>query len=211
MSAGAATIALPLAPDPVALHADAPDPVALHADKLRAMVTDIRTNHPDKGARDALPWPRVAEWINGNPEVLGVQYSYSSGSIRQWHSGTNPSTTAMLSSISAYCIAHSKYQARELRADARNMKRDVAETGAQEAEEVEEADGDSFMSPAPKRRKGPASGSKQAATPVTWLTRARAAAVPRERRGARRRMPLSRRRRWRARSRKGSLWACAAA
>ena len=118
------------------------DPVALHADKLRSMVADIRSNHPDK-VRGALPWRRVAEWINGNPEVLGVQYNYSDTSIRLWHTGTDASTAAMLSSISAFCIAHSNYQAREMRADARNMKR--AADG--EAEATAEASADSFASP----------------------------------------------------------------
>ena len=140
----------------------APDPVALHADKLRSMVADIRSNHPDK-VRGALPWRRVAEWINGNPEVLGVQYNYSDTSIRLWHTGTDASTAAMLSSISAFCIAHSNYQAREMRADARNMKR--AADG--EAEATAEASADSFASPTAKRTKhGPECGSKQAVTPV---------------------------------------------
>ena len=153
MSAGAAIPAPPLAPDPVALHAD----------KLRAMVTDIRTNHPNKGGRTALPWSEIAEWINSNPSMVGVQFRYSKDSIRCWHSGKDASTAAMLSSMSAYCIAHSEYQAREMRADARNMKRDAdGEAGA-----TAEASADSFMSPTAKRTKwGPQGGSKQAATPV---------------------------------------------
>jgi hypothetical protein len=145
----------------------APDPVALHADKLRAMIADIRSNHPDK-VRGALPWASIAAWINSNPEVLGVQYSYSHDSIRKWSTGNGPSTTPMLSSVSAFCIAHSNYQAREMRSEMRAIKRQ-AEADEEEADEQEvgEAGGASFMSPAPKRRKGPAPGSKQAATPVT--------------------------------------------
>lgn len=140
------------------------DPVALHATKLRAMVTDIRANHPDKGGRDNMPWSEIAGWINNNPDVLGVQYNYAPGSIRQWHSGKDASTQAMLSNMSAYCIAHSGYQARELRADARNMKRGAGDGAGATAE----ASADSFTSPVPKRVKwGPGTGSHQAATPVT--------------------------------------------
>ena len=152
MSAGAATNALPLASDPVALHAH----------KLRVMLTDIRANHPDKGHYDILPWSKVAAWVNNNPSVSGGEYNYSPSSIRLWHSGKNPSTPAMLSSMSAYCVANSEYQAREMRADARNMKRAADEAAAVAG------DGDNtFMSPEPKRRRsGPEHGSRQAATPV---------------------------------------------
>jgi hypothetical protein len=139
------------------------DPVTLHADKLRAMVTDIRANHPDKGGRAILPWSEIAKWINNNPDVLGVQYSFSDTSIRLWHTGKNASTPALLSSMSAFCVANSEYQAREMRADARNMKRDAGGGAAAAAE----ASADSFASPQPKRAKcGPDHGSHQSPTPV---------------------------------------------
>jgi hypothetical protein len=153
MSAGAAVHSTPLETSPVALHAN----------KLRAMITDIRANHPDRGGRASLPWSNVAAWINENPDVLGVQYSFAAVSIRLWHTGTDASTPDMLRSMSAYCIAHSEYQARELRADARNMKRDAGGGAAAAAE----ASADSFASPQPKRAKcGPDHGSHQSPTPV---------------------------------------------
>ena len=111
-----------------------------------------------------MPWAEVANWINNNPDVLGVQYNYSKESIRLWHSGKNRSTADMLTSMSAYCIANSEYQAREMRADARNAKRAADDEAAPAAE----ASAGNFSSPDPKRRKpGPERGSSQGATPVT--------------------------------------------
>ena len=100
MSAGAAIPAPPLALDPVALHAD----------KLRSMVADIWSNHPDKGGCKKLPWRKVAEWVAAHQEISGG-YDFAEDAYRKWHGGKDV-TEPMLATVQAFVVAHVQHTSR---------------------------------------------------------------------------------------------------
>ena len=86
------------------------DPVALHADKLRSMVADIWSNHPDKGGCKKLPWRKVAEWVAAHQEISGG-YDFAEDAYRKWHGGKDV-TEPMLATVQAFVVAHVQHTSR---------------------------------------------------------------------------------------------------
>ena len=65
--------------------------------KLKLLVDDIRSNHPDKGGCKKLPWCKVAEWVAAHQEISGG-YNFADDAYRKWHGGKDV-TVRMLATV----------------------------------------------------------------------------------------------------------------